>query len=570
MKLRTKFAIALLLVMIVLSVVVLGSVGLFMQRTVTEERRNTRETANLTARQIDAVVQTRENELREFSQNQVSDFDDSETYLPLLVDRTRFFAGQAIAPNGTIVDFRGKLNEAARRKAIGKNVSDRPYVRQALQGRVTTSEPEVIETPGGNVSQRFLVKVATPVGLARTLDTNRTVDGVLVGAIYVNFGQYFTPTRTLKTSAQSVAVYDVINGTRVALLPPEKTFEENVTGLATVPSTGWDVVVKRDRATLNARLMDLALGQGVGLLLMLGAVVALGVWEYRTNLSQTERLLAGFTELQAGNFAYDLSLAAAEEWEKISAGFNEMSTGLKRREEAIREREQRLGVLNRVLRHNLQNDMGVIINYAEMIPEFDEAAQEEMAVDKIVSMGRGLLEHGRKARKIEDAMESAEEGVVTIDVAPLVRDAVDSLAEEYPDVTVRTAIPESLPARAIGSLDYAIDNVVENAFEHNDSPEPTVEVVATTDGDAITISVLDDGPGIPEYEQEIFGDQEETDLEHGSGIGLWLAYWVVEKSGGRLDFGDRPDGGAVVSIVLDAPGKDGPDVDGAATEDAAA
>ncbi|MEA5387033.1 hypothetical protein VB779_08130 [Haloarculaceae archaeon H-GB11] len=59
MKLRTKFALAILVVMVVLSVVVLGSVELFKQRTVAEEQQDLNETADLTAEQIATVVQIR-------------------------------------------------------------------------------------------------------------------------------------------------------------------------------------------------------------------------------------------------------------------------------------------------------------------------------------------------------------------------------------------------------------------------------------------------------------------------------------------------------------------------------
>jgi len=48
---------------------------------------------------------------------------------------------------------------------------------------------------------------------------------------------------------------------------------------------------------------------------------------------------------------------------------------------------------------------------------------------------------------------------------------------------------------------------------------------------------------------------EETSLEHGSGIGLWLAYWSANKSGGQLSFGDQSNGG---SVTLSLPRADDP------------
>ncbi|MEA5387032.1 HAMP domain-containing sensor histidine kinase [Haloarculaceae archaeon H-GB11] len=426
-------------------------------------------------------------------------------------------------------------------------MGNRTVVKQALAGDVYVSEPERLGEPP---NETYIVTVGAPVG------DPQSPAGVLVGAVTIHVGDFFAATAPLETTSQSVTVARTVDGDRMVLHEPQRTFDRALTASATVRDVDWTVTVARDRTGLAERLETLALVQGVSLVLVLGSVVGLGIWDYRTNLSQTERLLDGFHALQEGRFDHELSLVAAEEWTQISDGFNEMAGGLASREQAIREREQRLGVLNRVLRHNLQNDMGVIINYAEMIREFSEPEQEEMAVEKIVSMGKGLLRHGKKARKIEDAMESAEQGPITLDVVPLVADAVAECADPYPDATVRTKLPESMPVRAISTLDYAVDNVVENAFEHSGRSDPTVDVLVQRDGDAVVITVVDDGPGIPEYEQNVFGDEDETDLEHGSGIGLWLAYWVVEKSDGELGFGDSDRGGAAVTITLPAADTD--------------
>jgi signal transduction histidine kinase len=64
------------------------------------------------------------------------------------------------------------------------------------------------------------------------------------------------------------------------------------------------------------------------------------------------------------------------------------------------------------------------------------------------------------------------------------------------------------------------------------------------------VSVADDGPGIPDHERAVLTDGEETALEHGSGLGLWLVHWVVERSGGRLSFAENDPRGSVVRMDL--------------------
>ena len=79
------------------------------------------------------------------------------------------------------------------------------------------------------------------------------------------------------------------------------------------------------------------------------------------------------------------------------------------------------------------------------------------------------------------------------------------------------------------------------------------------DGDSITVEVddefaavtiSDNGPGIPPEEWAVVtGDTEISQLEHGSGLGLWLVRWVTEGYGGELTYHER-EPGSTISIRL--------------------
>jgi signal transduction histidine kinase len=75
------------------------------------------------------------------------------------------------------------------------------------------------------------------------------------------------------------------------------------------------------------------------------------------------------------------------------------------------------------------------------------------------------------------------------------------------------------------------------------------------------VRVADDGPGIPTAVREVItGDREVTQLRHNTGVGLWIAAWVVEAYGGEIRFGSGLDGeGTAVTLVLPAaePGGSG-------------
>ena len=51
-------------------------------------------------------------------------------------------------------------------------------------------------------------------------------------------------------------------------------------------------------------------------------------------------------------------------------------------------------------------------------------------------------------------------------------------------------------------------------------------------------------------DREVFETGSETPLQHSSGLGLWIARWVVAAVGGEITAEDRDPQGTVVGILL--------------------
>jgi signal transduction histidine kinase len=550
MRLRTKYAAVLLAILLVLGTVVFGSAELFKQRTIEQEQQDLDETTRLAADQIDESIRDQVDLIRAYgASEEMNNFSQSEENLNRLVERSTFNIVQLVDRNRTVRDFQGQVNEQQREAIIGRNVSDRTYVQKGLAGQTHVRDPERL---GNETVATYNVIISAPV-----ININNEFRGVLAGATQLSTTDFLSPITPLKTSSQSVTVRgQTVNGTLEVLSGTDKEFDNALSSSAKVSTTGWTVEVRRDRGTLTSQLQFLQYIQFGSLFVVLLSVFGLGYYQYRTTLQQTDKLLDGFDELTEGNFEYSLDLTAAEEWNQIGDGFNEMATGLREREQQIREREQqirererRLSVLNRVLRHNLQNDMTVIQGYAEILPTAGQE-QLEQASEKILQKSRGLVNHGKKARRLETVMENAEEGAVDLDIGKKVLDMAEKYDNEYSEFAVDIDIDERAWASAVSGIEFGIESIIENAFHHNDSDDPEVSVRLEQEDETVLIHVEDNGPGIPEHEREVLTQDEETSLEHGSGIGLWLAYWAVVKSDGGLEF-DTPDGdGSIVTIRL--------------------
>ncbi|GAA0669278.1 MEDS domain-containing protein [Natronoarchaeum mannanilyticum] len=209
--------------------------------------------------------------------------------------------------------------------------------------------------------------------------------------------------------------------------------------------------------------------------------------------------------------------------------------------EARREvdrREQRLNVVNRVLRHNIRNDLNVVRGVLENLrgnEAIDAAERAELdaalgSVDAVVAMAE-------KARYVQRTIRDT--AVERTPLATLIERAVDDVADAYPDGEVSVSEVPDCSVLADQRLDRALFEALANAIVYQHEEPPVVALdVSTPSADVVRIDVRDPGPSIPVAEREAVLGGEETALEHGSGLGLWLVKWFVENAHGTLSFPD--------------------------------
>ncbi|QCS41492.1 ATP-binding protein [Natrinema versiforme] len=255
-----------------------------------------------------------------------------------------------------------------------------------------------------------------------------------------------------------------------------------------------------------------------------------------------------------------------------------------------RDREQRIQVLNRVLRHNLRNAFTVIRGHANMIGERDPEL-EARHVQPIRAEIDDLLATADKARGVERTLDRHGNADL-INPGEAVRRVTDRALSVYPNADIVSRVEDGGAASATPTVDDtvvdALNELVDNAVEHNTATRsrepvatdgdgnghadvsarsggrPSIEIaVSTVESDSRTrleFTITDDGPGIPETERRAVLAGHETALDHGSGLGLWLVNWIVRTTGGELSFSDVPEGGTTVRLsfpaVADAAGID--------------
>jgi len=195
----------------------------------------------------------------------------------------------------------------------------------------------------------------------------------------------------------------------------------------------------------------------------------------------------------------------------------------------------RLEVLNRILRHNLRNQLDVINSHAEALDDTEHR-------EAILAATGTLAALGTRARHIDhllskepqptslDLAEQIEAVLRDIDTAEAVTTTVDDDATVVTDAEILATV-----------LRAPLENAVTHAAGE-------VRVTVASNESGCTIEIADDGPGIPPSELKPLTSETETPLQHSRGLGLWELKWGVDKLGGDLSF--RADDGTTVVVEL--------------------
>ncbi|MFC7096460.1 PAS domain S-box protein [Halobaculum marinum] len=228
------------------------------------------------------------------------------------------------------------------------------------------------------------------------------------------------------------------------------------------------------------------------------------------------------------------------------------------------ERSQQVAVLDRVLRHNLRNDMNVILGHAGRLTDALDGDLAD-AAEAITDAGNRLLGIADKERAIVSHLNGPTERT-TQDVESLVDAILDDLRPKYPDAELTVDRLAGVTVNATTQVGDALGEFVENALKHSGATPASVrlsaEVRRERSEDVVRISIADRGPGVPEsLRQLISSDRVPDSLTHSDGLGMWIARWVVTRSGGSVDFEERTGGGTVVHVTLPGGFDESPDAD---------
>jgi signal transduction histidine kinase len=278
-------------------------------------------------------------------------------------------------------------------------------------------------------------------------------------------------------------------------------------------------------------------------LCMTGVAALLAVWAVRRLTKPVRALAAAAERLGRDVNAPALPEDGPSEVASAAAAFNRMAARIRR---FVDDRTFLLAAIG----HDLRTPITRLKLRAELLDDDEQRRKWLADLDELEAMVNATLAFSRDV--------AASEPAVPLDLAELVRTVLDEAADTRPALADRVAYagPEHLAVQGRPvALKRALANLVGNALAYGAAARARLDPPRGGDGIA-TVSVEDDGPGLPAEELErVFepfrrGERSRSRETGGSGLGLAIARNILRAHGGEVTLANRPDGGlrAVATI----------------------
>jgi two-component system OmpR family sensor kinase len=298
----------------------------------------------------------------------------------------------------------------------------------------------------------------------------------------------------------------------------------------------------------------------LGVVILVFIVASWALTELLTRwLTRPLRRLQTGAQVLASDHSVRVRPEGPREVRAIADAFNQLAEEIETSSVELHEEERRKSRFVSDVSHELRTPLTAIRGAAETLLEGDvpeEDAQRFLRrivseADRLARLANDLL----NLQRIEGA--TGELPLSRVSLRQVAKLAVESLEPLADDRGVKVVVQGDASA-VLGDRDrlqQVVANLVDNASRMTPAGG-TVTVALASDGDRALLSVLDEGPGIPEADRpRLFDRFYRAQLSRdrstgGAGLGLAIVKAIVTAHAGELEVANRPEGGARFTVRL--------------------
>jgi two-component system sensor histidine kinase ChvG len=388
---------------------------------------------------------------------------------------------------------------------------------------------------------------------ARWLD--RTVDTIVAAEAVTDYVEPEGQTadawpelvRAREEGVSQVNLYDWRDGTPV------------ITAAAPVGLNGATLLTVRNAVDITATVRAARTTLITSVLFVLFASALLSLFLARTIVTPLRQLARAAVRVRQGR---DREVEVprlperSDEIGLLARAVSDMTTGLRQRIDAVDSFAADVA-------HEIKNPLASLRSAIESLPRVEDPALRreltEIATHDVRRIDR-LVSEISDASRIDSEMSRAT--LERIDMADLVRAIIGSREHRAENQDHRIELEtRGFAAHVMGvgaRLERVVENLLDNAVSFSPSQAP-IEVAIANDGECVTLTISDHGPGIPEDSREKVFKRfhsvrpEDEDFGNHSGLGLAIARAIAEAHDGTLVALARADGAPGARLQLRLP-----------------
>ncbi|MEF8787378.1 MAG: ATP-binding protein [Haloarculaceae archaeon] len=217
-----------------------------------------------------------------------------------------------------------------------------------------------------------------------------------------------------------------------------------------------------------------------------------------------------------------------------------MTDNLNEYVEQVEEDRDRFQLLNYLVGHDIPNLVNISYVRLDLLRERVDDDESTQHIDIIENQTKEIEFISNTVSEL-----TSEKSVRRVDTKHILAREADRIRESFPEATITLDLPDSaVYLRCNDLLSRVVENLIVNGIEHNDSPEPRVDVELTDAGEYVELVISDNGPGLD------IDDPERLFERVNEGTGLNIVHTIVGTFGGKLSLEESSSDGSTFVVRL--------------------